>query len=150
MNTNRCRTCKKCFGSEHALQQHCDAKGHSMPHAFSESSSSSEEESRDAYVPYYPPFPGARGEWVLREEFPYEKSFGKFECLRCDNRWSSAHAWKEYEQGCQRCETETLPSWMWLNDSDQSDSSERDSDSDDDGPHDWARCAACRAGICRR
>ena len=67
-------------------------------------------------------------------------------------RWYSFHAYKQYKQGCQRCESDCLPVYMWVND-------ENNYDSDDDDevevdkdkpPHDSARCEACRLGVCDR
>ncbi len=89
-----------------------------------------------------PPFPGVDGEWFLTEDFVGEKSFGWFECRGCWRSWPSAHAWAEFNQGCQKCEVEFLPKFMWVNFGQRC---ERDDDSSesDDGPHDCERCEAC-------
>ena len=98
-----------------------------------------------------PPFPGASGEWVLREDFPGTKSFGRFKCTKCGKKWTSAHAFKDFAQGCQSCETKSLPVCLWLNDDSvpHGDSSSDESDDDEpDLPHDRGRCDACKAGRC--
>jgi len=63
-------------------------------------------------------------------------------------RWLSAHSYKRYKQGCQRCETESLPVYMWVNDylksDDDDDEINDDYDDQDKAPHDSARCEACR------
>ena len=96
--------------------------------------------------PLDPAFPGASGEWVLRQDFPGEKSFGRFECEACDNRWGSAHSWKDYPQDCRdlKCETKTFPSWMWLNDDNWSDDTDSTSSTSvSRGPHHGSRCGKC-------
>ena len=64
-----------------------------------------------------PPFPGADGYWVERAHFAGLKSFGTYKCVgkKCSGRWSSAHATKDYEQGCRRCERLAFPHLMWVN-----------------------------------
>lgn len=63
-------------------------------------------------------------------------------------RWSSAHAYKQFKQGCQNCETECLPVCLWQNyGSGGSDDEEVDPDRP---PHDSSRCQACRLGVCDR
>jgi hypothetical protein len=87
------------------------------------------------------------GQWVPRKSFTGRKSFGAFECDLCKKVWVSAHAFKEYKQGCQQCEAESLPLFMWHNfeHNDRHDDEGRT----DDKPHDSDRCEACRAGVCR-
>ena len=67
-------------------------------------------------------------------------------------RWHSAHSYKQYKQGCQRCETECLPVFMWVNEHRNEDDDETDEDDEHDHvdkpPHDSARCEACRLGVC--
>ena len=86
------------------------------------------------------------GQWVLRKEFQGRKSFGAFQCVKCTKIWTSAHAYKNFKQGCQRCELEGLPVFMWVN------KGKRDyyavSDDEEKPPHDSERCEACRAGEC--
>ena len=98
-----------------------------------------------------PPFPWANGRWMPREDFPGKKSFGQFKCHGCAKTWGSAHAWKTFRQGCKRCQAESLPCCLWLND--EGDSRETSSSlSDDKGPHEASLCEACVAlgGDCRR
>jgi len=94
-----------------------------------------------------PPPVSEPGEWVPRDEFPGKKSFAFYRCKRCTKNWVSAHGYKTFMQGCQRCEKELLPLFMWKN----QDKRKRDEDLESerlDGPHDSERCEACRAGVC--
>ena len=84
------------------------------------------------------------GYWVRCEEFTGRKSFGYFQC-GCGKGWMSAHAFPDFMQGCQTCEAESLPTWLWVNIS--KDVRPRE-DKIDDKPHDRARCEACKAGQC--
>ena len=108
------------------------------------------ESSGDELYALDPPFEGAEGEWVNRHEFAGRKSFGFFECesLSCGKKWYSAHAFPSYKQGCQECEHESLPAYLWVNYG----GNERDYDDyerdDSNAPHDRDRCMACRAGVC--
>mmetsp|Transcript_8427 Transcript_8427/g.24119 ORF Transcript_8427/g.24119 Transcript_8427/m.24119 type:complete len:192 (+) Transcript_8427:64-639(+) len=91
---------------------------------------------------------GEPGEWVLREVFDGKKSFGVFFCP-CGRTWTTAHAWKDYKQGCQSCDVETFAFYMWKNDrKGKSYSRKQDNFEDDRPPHDRARCEACRRGVC--
>ena len=95
------------------------------------------------------------GQWVLLEDMNARKSFGWFQCT-CRHTWRSAHAFRDYRQGCQSCETMTPPWAMWQNvwrpraheenaeEEEGSDSSE----STEDGPHDVNRCEAGLVGLC--
>ena len=85
------------------------------------------------------------GNWVAREEFHGNKSFGAFEC-GCNKVWLSAHAYTNYSQRCKRCEAESLPSFMWVN----TDNGERREKAaiDKNKPHDRERCEACRLDVC--
>lgn len=88
------------------------------------------------------------GEWVLTEYFKGRKSFGWFgsKCVKC---WPSAHAFKEYTQGCQRCEAAQGPKFMWQNYGRKRDEEDDSSGGLDlEGPHDQDRCEACRHGDC--
>ncbi|GAX84636.1 hypothetical protein CEUSTIGMA_g12057.t1 [Chlamydomonas eustigma] len=100
-----------------------------------------------------PPLESAEGYWVQRKDFEGRKSFGVFQCAQCSRRWYSAHAFKEYKQGCQRCDRYYLPIAMWVNtgdrDSDDDDNGFGDDEKDDAGPHDSERCEACKAGVCK-
>ena len=65
-------------------------------------------------------------------------------------RWTSAHSYKPFKQGCQRCETMSFPVFMWVNEGNY-DSDDDDDDEEEDGPpHDSSRCEACRRGVCDR
>lgn len=89
----------------------------------------------------------ADGHWVLRADFPFEKSFGWYECEseKCMKTWLSAHSFKKFKQGCKKCDTYQLPKFLWLN----TDNDERSSaDENSKGPHDSARCEACGRGVC--
>lgn len=100
--------------------------------------------SREPRVPEAPV--DSAGKWVLREEFLGKKSFGFFAC-RCGRSWTTAHAQKEYRQGCQACDAECFPSYMWLNDPSVERRERADRD-ELDVPHDFERCEACRQGVC--
>jgi len=87
------------------------------------------------------------GEWVLRDDFTGRKSFGYFQC-NCAKEWQSAHAYKEFNQDCQSCETGSLPLFMWRNFTRRAGYHEEESERSDLGHHDSERCGACRAGVC--
>ena len=97
-----------------------------------------------------PPFPGADGYWVERAQFRGLKSFGTYKCVgkKCSGRWSSAHATKDYEQGCRRCERLAFPHLMWVNNASGASRRERKNPDDEKAVHDRARCQACAAGAC--
>eukprot|EP00992_Anisonema_acinus_P009727 TRINITY_DN591_c0_g1_i1.p1 TRINITY_DN591_c0_g1~~TRINITY_DN591_c0_g1_i1.p1 ORF type:complete len:209 (-),score=19.92 TRINITY_DN591_c0_g1_i1:116-691(-) len=148
-----CPDCQRSFGSKHALQQHSDATGHgsaatpSRKKQFKAKTSIDQHRvsvsRRGTYVPD-PPVDSA-GQWVPRAEFEGRKSFGYFIC-RCRHTWVSAHSFKLYKQGCQRCERQSLPNLMWVNEYDD----DRESrEGRTDGPHDEQRCEACRRGVCQ-
>ena len=96
------------------------------------------------------PFPDADGYWVSLADFPGRKSFGLFRCAgkKCHKVWSSAHALKEFEQACQRCERYTLPYAMWHNNSSDEPRERKGVTDDEKAAHDRARCRACAAGVC--
>lgn len=97
-----------------------------------------------------PPFPGSDGYWVERAHFRGLKSFGMYECVgkKCQKRWSSAHAMKDYEQGCKRCERLAYPHLMWFNNASGATRRERKNPDDENAAHDRERCQACAAGVC--
>ena len=139
----KCTTCTRRFSSERARAQHFEAV-HELQDT--SQSCSDEESSAEEDHDHDDPFDGAEGEWVERERCPKMKSFGMFQCPRCDNRWKSAHAFKQkFRQGCKRCEYKSQPCCMWWNP--LGDTRERD-DTRDRGPHDGRRCEACKAGCC--
>jgi hypothetical protein len=94
------------------------------------------------------PFEGIEGYWVHRAQFSGTKSFGWYQCDGCDKTWFSAHAFTQYRQGCQSCETQTLPCCLWVNTGSRNNNDGRPER--DDGPHDSLRCEACRQGACRQ
>ena len=143
------RGCGMSFASDRALEQHTASK-HAflpMPTAVRRSTSifTAPHEHKD-------PFPGASGCWVPRIDFSGNKSFGRFKCgnKTCAKAWGSAHAFAEYEQGCQKCETMTHPCCMWVNnETDLRDFRDPNDDDNESRPHDIDRCEACRVGACR-
>ena len=150
-----CNICDRGFVSKQAQKQHRrDAHGASQPPpsrrrvvVVVEEKVEYSEDSEDETVEFDPPFAGAVGEWVEREEFTGHKSFGRFTCRWCRKWWLSAHAMPEFRQGCKACEKESLPSWMWVNeDDDRRRSDEREEVAG--RPHDEQRCEACRQGVC--
>ena len=95
------------------------------------------------------------GYWILRNAFNGIKSFGVFVCenKKCNNRWTSAYANKEFRQGCKLCDKRVLPSYMWVNANKQDkdkDTDKQDKDKDTYKPHDSKRCEACEKGVCIR
>ena len=122
-----CYQCNKNFQSKNALWQHKNSKHPEIKHK------------------HDPPH-NIEGYWTSRKNFQGLKSFGRFQCPKCKKKWGSAHAFKKYKQGCQRCERKSLPCCMWVNTGNDSDF---DRDDKNDGPHDSARCEACRYGVCR-
>ena len=93
-----------------------------------------------------PPIDDIEGHWVPRQDFRGRKSFGAFECRSCKKVWTSAHAFKAYGQGCKRCNSEFLPTFMWVNTGVRT--RVDDAAANPDKPHDIGRCAACRNGDC--
>jgi hypothetical protein len=101
-----------------------------------------ESDTSDGWLPDAPvPTPG---HWVVREEFRGRKSFGFFLC-DCGKQWGSAHSFPDYTQGCQTCEDDCFPRWLWVN------TVRRDPitlTQSSVSPHDRTRCAACHDGKC--
>lgn len=93
-----------------------------------------------------PPFPDAVGVWVERDQFHGRKSFGWFQCIGCTKTWQSAHAFKEYKQGCQKCEKYSLPTFLWENQAAKMGKDQQVAKTE--APHDRARCQACQYGEC--
>lgn len=90
------------------------------------------------------------GEWVPRKKFQGQKSFGWFTCNKCDKSWMSAHAYKEYQQGCKKCKLYTHPRFMWVNKDtkDEDDEDEERKVLSSKKPHMQKLCKACEAGVC--
>ena len=125
-----CEYCGDEFSSEHGLQQHQrDVHERGAHRAPSSSSFKSG-----------PPFAGAVGYWVAAPQFAGKKSFSIYKC-DCGHQWMSAHGYKKYHQGCQACDAEHKPKYMWQNTGD-SDSTRLDRETD--APHDTSRCEVCR------
>ena len=40
------------------------------------------------------------------------KSFGRYECITCQRRWMSAHAWRGHSQKCHGCKSAIEPYWQ--------------------------------------
>lgn len=129
-----CDVCDKVFNSRRAAEQH-------RRDAHSDDDESSDDEE------YAPPFEDARGEWVNPRNCTSRKSFGRFECFRCNNNWQSAHVHKARpnKQQCKRCDRWVPPALLWENYGPRTQSSARASD---DKPHLRDRCQACKAGKC--
>jgi hypothetical protein len=138
--TYECKQCDRGFRSEGALNQHTRAAHHRV-------SPSSLVNGRVPSSPVDEP-----GEWVPLDEFTGHKSFGLFVCTDCRKTWRSAHAFKAFKQGCQRCNKESNAVLMWQNYGHHCASSDEEDDEDsseaNDGPHDKARCEAGRYGRC--
>eukprot|EP01118_Nematostelium_gracile_P004098 TRINITY_DN1483_c0_g1_i1.p1 TRINITY_DN1483_c0_g1~~TRINITY_DN1483_c0_g1_i1.p1 ORF type:complete len:148 (+),score=18.41 TRINITY_DN1483_c0_g1_i1:149-592(+) len=120
-------------------------------------SSTNEEQPKRTSPQHLLPAPiDAPGRWLSRKTFidskiPCKGSFGAFHCRECKKIWISAYAQPIFRQGCQSCNQEIYPAFLWLN--------QHRSRSSDDGdkkvlqmntkvPHDKARCEACRVGKC--
>ena len=97
---------------------------------------------------FAPPFDGVEGEWIPRELFRGNKSFGGFVC-NCGKTWVSAHAQKVYRQQCKTCKTGYLPTVMWQNDNRSRKSVGLVEVSDRlKGHHESSLCEACKRGSC--
>jgi len=141
----QCWSCNKRFGSQHALDQHCGATGHW------EDWEEEEEEYCEGDEELMPDPPvDEPGHWVPREKFEGRKSFGFYWC-NCGRSWVSAQGWKQYKQGCQGCNRESLAVYLWVNEKKYTGVDLDDPDRvvrNREGPHDSDRCEACRAGVC--
>jgi hypothetical protein len=143
-------SCFRSFATDGALQQHT-ASAHGVRRGAATSQGRHQNPrntppSNNLLHAHDPPIPNASGYWVPREAFTGNKSFGRFRCVECAKAWGSAHAFPEYPQGCQRCETTTLPCCLWVNNErDTRELRNSDSESGEDGPHDKIRCGKCLA-----
>lgn len=95
-----------------------------------------------------PPFPGAMGSWVLREDFTGNKSFGFFTCPPCQKDWLSAHSFPDYHQQCKACKYRARPTFLWENDENDIDRDRKEEDAEK--PHLSHLCQACKLGVCKR
>lgn len=94
-----------------------------------------------------PPFPDCQGHWVwLGDLDRHQNSFAFFECT-CRRTWLTAHGNSRYRQGCQGCDVQSLPKFMWVNTATHR-RRQHDNIDEDDGPHDSDRCEACQRGDC--
>jgi len=57
--------------------------------------------------------------WECREEFNSRKSIGYFKCSRWFKSWISAHAFKDYKQGCKECNRYVFALYLWKNDNEK-------------------------------
>jgi len=137
-----CFKCKKLFSTENGKRNHCDAK-----HPDSSDSSDDVSVLISDDVSYDAPIENLNGKWIRREAFQGRKSFGKYQCSSCGNKWSSAHAFKEYGQQCRNCKNRAYqkPIWMWMNHGDKQEKPIENTEK----PHDIERCQACLRGKCR-
>jgi len=133
-----CPLCSKHCRSERALEQHTLDKDGGR----NDRRSSRRQRSHEHLAPHEE----IEGYWVRAQTFKAGKSFGRYQCPNCKKQWGSAHAFREFKQGCKRCEMKSFPCCLWVN----TDENHHDTGSDDEkGPHDSARCEACRKGKCR-
>ena len=138
-----CKECNRKFRSEQAWRAHnLDKHGRGGD---TRNRNGGARKSRQLHV-HPPPHEDIEGYWVQTSDFEGQKSFGRFQCKKCKKQWGSAHAFRDYKQGCQRCETKSFPCCLWVNTGDNNERQERDDDND--GPHDSKRCEACRHGRC--
>ena len=146
--------CSRKFGSKSARKQH-QRDVHGQQQGCSDAHRNAPKErtrrnrtgSRDITT-LDPPIENLPGQWVPREDFTGQKSFGFFECPRCSYRsWFSAHSFANFRQGCQGCEKKHLPLYLWENDHRRC-HDEHKKESADSDPHDAKRCEACRHGVC--
>ena len=97
-------------------------------------------------APDFIPYLGCTGEWVEARFYYGGKSFGYFNCIECHKTWMSAHAKKEYEQGCKSCGSYYRPLYLWKNDYTQP---KKEKGLEDNGkPHLSELCKACQKGVC--
>lgn len=147
-----CVHCGKRFKAQKDLDMHCKAVHRSFDCSVCfkkfKTPQSKNQHFEAVHAESYRPDPPvlSAGEWVHWDEFKGNKSFGYFLCDNCNKKWISAHAYKNYRQGCQNCETYDYPKLLWVN----FESSERRWDIEDDAEHDRFRCEACKAGACLR
>ena len=152
-----CTVCDRTFATAAARDQHvrgarhrsavarCDSCNRAFKTAKARAQHVRDAHDGEAVGKFPPPVEGQAGKWVPRAKFPRDKGFGVFVCSPCSGKaWVSAHALRQYRQGCKSCETMHLPKWMWLNDNfdDKGGRNERLK-----GPHDKARCEACQLGM---
>ena len=118
------------FKSEEAYDQHMNSPAH-------------EDDSESSEMPPDPV--DTPGYWVAYDEFENYKSFGYFKC-DCEAWWMSAHAFKNYKQGCKLCDDYSYATYFWVNEEDQEIKGK--SKKENRGNHLRDRCEACEAGEC--
>lgn len=147
---SKCSDCSRVFSSRAAYEQHTRALQHGSA-KFQQSRPSKAAATASLLERLEAPV-NSDGEWVWRADFEGTKSFGFFKCDKrkngCGKTWVSAHAFPNYTQGCKRCERSSHPVALWLNYDHEYSSDDGFSSDEFDTPHDMARCAACRAGVC--
>lgn len=95
--------------------------------------------------PKNPPFPDAKGKWVRSFHLPHNRNyFGKFRCKSCKNRWTSAFAYVNYKQKCQKCSDWCQPTWMFIFKKTKYNINKKKKRE----PHKRDLCGACLAGKC--
>jgi uncharacterized C2H2 Zn-finger protein len=149
-----CNRCNRAFRTVHARDQHSrDAHRNDIDDDdsdeeeeeeddFEDEEEEEDDDSDDGWLPN-PPV-STPGYWTLREDFLGRKSFGFYIC-DCGKRWGSAHSFPKYKQGCQACEEECYPHWLWVNTFPRD---PQEPKPDSASPHDRSRCEACQHGQC--
>ena len=136
--TYYCEEHNREFRNEHDYNQHMNSRAHFYDYYYD----------YDYYLNSIPiPVP-TPGYWVYREEFTRTKSFGYFECFTCQKWWLSAHSFPIYKQGCQECNTYSLPICLWENENPNKNL--ENNIIYRDGSHDRSRCEACTIGVCKQ
>lgn len=143
-HSQQCKIHGRSFKSPKALEQHLKSPIHSSYFSvkLNRAFNTPQKFKEHLYIPP-PPVP-SKGKWLIRSDFPKEKSFGYFKCYYCNKTWISAHSFKNYKQGCKKCDSLSFPIYLWLNES----SNSQNNSSNLQGSHDKNRCQACKAGKC--
>jgi len=145
-----CETHYRYFKDQEAYDQHMNSNTHIDDYLYCEENEHEDEEGEeecDGENDDYDDLPKpvlSEGNWVERHLFEGEKSFGYFKCP-CKKWWISAHSFPIYRQGCKKCETYSLPKYLWEN---KSYTIKKDVD-EEESPHDVLRCEACKLGKCK-
>ena len=151
-HAHMCAMCDRKFGSDSALCAHFKAKHKKRRKKRKckkkKCSSGTAKRLTDQNHCHNSPFENVFGEWVSRLNFVGRKSFGQFECSKCGNSWSSAHAYSQFTQGCKQCEYNELPCCLWQNDPAVKRLGVFAEEGDTVKPHHASRCEACKRGVC--
>ncbi len=144
--THACRGCEHVFETHENLVTHARAFRHSKGNGNNGGGRRGARPIRIIpEVNLDPPFYGAAGWWVLREDFQGWQSFGIFVCDACSHEWRSAYAQKTYGQECKGCTCTKYmkPIYMWWNDERWGATEKRGGGS---APHRGDLCEACCKG----